>query len=182
MIGPNYAQNPWQDLIGGNDTLYGGSGDDHIYGGGGNDQLYGGFGSDWLEGQNGVDSLYGGSGIDMLVMDTSMYYDVPTVTSQVANGAITLSWPASNIGNYGTISVASPNPAALSIFNGKVSSRGVLIADATWTVNLADPADGQQPLSFTVTLPCRPDDEQQLLVRFVCRNQQFAHDQWRGLA
>ena len=154
VIGPNYAQNPWQDLIGGNDTLYGGSGDDHIYGGGGNDQLYGGFGSDWLEGQNGVDSLYGGSGIDMLVMDTSMYYDVPTVTSQVANGAITLSWPASNIGNYGTISVAAPNPAALSIFNGKVSSRGVLIADATWTVNLADPADGQQPLSFTVTLPC----------------------------
>ena len=52
--------------LGGNDTLYGGSGDDSISGNYGNDALYGSDGNDWLYGNSGNDKLYGGDDGDRL--------------------------------------------------------------------------------------------------------------------
>jgi Ca2+-binding RTX toxin-like protein len=74
LIGPTFADNPFADVVGGNDTIYGDGGEDELLGGGGDDVIFGGANSDYLEGQDGNDALFGGSGIDFLKFDTSTEY------------------------------------------------------------------------------------------------------------
>ncbi|MGB2819354.1 MAG: hypothetical protein WBF17_00130, partial [Phycisphaerae bacterium] len=76
LIGPEYAINPYADMDGGNDRMFGDTGEEAIYGGGGNDVIFGGGDSDTLEGQDGLDYLYGGRGIDFIVLDTNPDYSL----------------------------------------------------------------------------------------------------------
>ena len=113
VIGPTFASSPYASIIGGNNTMYGGTGDDTMYGGGGNDIMYGGAGNDYMDGQAGVNTLNGGSGIDMMVLSTDQLYSPVVVPN-------------------------SATAAAQSIFNGTVASDGVLSGDAIWTEELCN--------------------------------------------
>ncbi|WP_425617659.1 autotransporter-associated beta strand repeat-containing protein [Anatilimnocola sp. NA78] len=66
---------PQESMVGGNDTITGGTGSDVVYGGGGNDNItmlggndyaYGGYGNDIIDGGAGDDRVYGGAGNDQL--------------------------------------------------------------------------------------------------------------------
>lgn len=58
-----------EEIVGGDDTLYGGKGEDWLYGRAGNDLLDGGNGADVLIGGAGNDTLLGGAGDDVLLGD-----------------------------------------------------------------------------------------------------------------
>ncbi|NEO76155.1 calcium-binding protein [Moorena sp. SIO4G3] len=63
----NLPNQPPQNIIPGNDTLWGGGGTDELFGDAGNDFLDGGNHDDFLEGGIGNDTLLGGDGNDILV-------------------------------------------------------------------------------------------------------------------
>ncbi|MFO1070923.1 MAG: calcium-binding protein [Geminicoccaceae bacterium] len=75
-----YGDDPTNEGIVGNDTIYGGSGNDTLFGGGGNDilggdnhvdTLFGGDGNDRIRGERGNDLMYGGRGDDTFVIRTA---------------------------------------------------------------------------------------------------------------
>ncbi len=81
-----------QQMLSGDDTIFGSGGSDFYFGGTGHDQIEGDAGRDWLNGDAGNDSLYGGSaddtlqggaGADLLdggagTRDQANYSDAPT--------------------------------------------------------------------------------------------------------
>lgn len=75
IVGSDIMSTQYEGYLGGNDTLYGGTGNDRLESRSGNDRLYGdadddtlngGAGNDWLEGGTGNDRLNGGTGNDTL--------------------------------------------------------------------------------------------------------------------
>ena len=132
LAGPNYADWEFQSLIGGNDTVYGGSGSDYLFGGGGDDGLWGGFDSDWLEGQNGVDTLYGGSGIDKLILDVNTSYDpIPDGRFEVFNG---------HFRNEPSRPIADDNATDILVINGTDESDTILLGQQSYTLSSNRPA------------------------------------------
>ncbi|MCC2653008.1 MAG: hypothetical protein K0R61_2934 [Microvirga sp.] len=62
-------------MLGGNDTVLGGTRSEHIDGGDGKDNLSGGLGNDIIIGGAGVDTLTGGAGKDTFVFDAAPLAD-----------------------------------------------------------------------------------------------------------
>ena len=59
-------------MLGGNDTVLGGTRSEHIDGGDGKDNISGGLGNDIIVGGAGVDTLTGGAGKDTFVFDAPL--------------------------------------------------------------------------------------------------------------
>ena len=66
LIGDFDEELPANELMSGNDTLYGGRGNDYLFGGAGLDELFGEEGKDLLSGGSGDDLLEGGDQNDLL--------------------------------------------------------------------------------------------------------------------
>ncbi len=131
LLGAAYTDNPFKSVIGGADTLFGGSGEDKLYGGGSNDTLWGGQDSDWLEGQIGSDTLYGGSGIDQLILDVDPNYLNPDYAAfsstnfEVFNG---------HFGNLAAADTPDDNATDILLVEGTDLADTIRIGQVAYTV------------------------------------------------
>lgn len=103
------------DLVGGNDTMYGGTGDDIMHGELGNDVMYGGDGNDQIFGELGNDFMDGGTGNDCMLGDDG------TIVGSIFSGA---------------------SQTTLTIPSNKVSAVVDVKGTIDWIVNLLNAAAG----------------------------------------
>ncbi|WP_374289762.1 VWA domain-containing protein [Desulfovibrio desulfuricans] len=175
----------------GNNNLYGGAGNDHLYGGVGTDHLYGEEGNDYLDGggSSGTgDFLYGGAGNDVLVFHKGDTIDGGTGTDVllVKGGSLDELFGAdgkldSNITN--TEVLVSGNDATMASLTdvSKLSAIGLTVgadgkvttantSNATWSTAAAQPHDGYDVMTCTISHTDHTTEEMTVAVLKVMHN------------